>query len=66
VVNTERGTLIRLPYQVNLFLKNWETCRLESRETIKSLSHDEAIERLIKAEKLDQKINQIIRMARLK
>lgn len=34
--------------------------------TIKLLSHDEAIERLIKAEKLDQKINQITRMARLK
>lgn len=35
-------------------------------ETIKSLSHDEAIERLIKVEKLDRKINQIIRMAKLK
>lgn len=35
-------------------------------ETIKSFSHEEAIERLIKAEKLDQKINQITKMARLK
>ena len=36
MVNTEGGTLISLPYQVNLFLRNWETCRLESREEIQT------------------------------